>query len=215
MCVCVCACMRVCVCVCTRVRAYVFACVFTSTQTVHAAERHEYARRSRASEEVMRDRMSESKSLLDEERLSKKELSYGQFDPITPAAVLVLCRTDQPYCLQLTWFGVGPVNLLTLSHPMTPPRAHKGMSARMSAGHTLVPLCALAPHRCHGLPIRPKNLYGDFSTTLVHSFCFFRLFLMGGKELMCFIKEDQQCLSLSLSACSCTAVTNRECHSQA
>ncbi len=51
--------------------------------------------------------------------------------------------------------------LLTLSHPMT-------------------------PHRAHGLPIARKILYGGFNTrkyTFIHGFCFFSLFLMGGKEL--------------------------------
>ena len=44
----------------------------------YPAERQEYARRSRASEEVMRDRMVEAKSMIDEEKISKKELSYGK-----------------------------------------------------------------------------------------------------------------------------------------
>ena len=37
-----------------------------------------YARRSRASEEVMRDRMLEARSLVEEEKTSKKELGYGK-----------------------------------------------------------------------------------------------------------------------------------------
>ncbi len=63
---------------------YVYACMYASAQLLsgllpyRAAERHEYARRSRASEEVMRDRMTEAKSLVDEEKLSKRELSFGQ-----------------------------------------------------------------------------------------------------------------------------------------
>lgn len=42
------------------------------------AERQEYARRSRASEEVMRDQMLEAKTKVDEERVTKRELTYGQ-----------------------------------------------------------------------------------------------------------------------------------------
>ena len=54
-----------------------------SAQEVHSlkerlAERQEYARRSRASEEVMRDRMIEAKSQVDEERTIKRELTYGK-----------------------------------------------------------------------------------------------------------------------------------------
>lgn len=52
-----------------------------TTQEVHSlkeqlAERREYARRSRASEELMRDRMAESRTMVESERSSKKELSY-------------------------------------------------------------------------------------------------------------------------------------------
>ena len=59
-----------------------------SAQEVHSlkerlAERQEYARRSRASEEVMRDQMLEAKSKVDEERTIKRELTYGQGDTHT------------------------------------------------------------------------------------------------------------------------------------
>ena len=59
-----------------------------SAQEVHSlkerlAERQEYARRSRASEEVMRDQMLEAKSKVDEERTIKRELTYGQQDNYT------------------------------------------------------------------------------------------------------------------------------------
>lgn len=55
-----------------------------TTQEVHSlkerlAERQEYARRSRASEEVMRDQMLEAKSKVDEERVMKRELTYGKW----------------------------------------------------------------------------------------------------------------------------------------
>ena len=43
-----------------------------------AAERQEHARHSRASEEVMRDRMLEAKSTVEEERVSKRELTNGE-----------------------------------------------------------------------------------------------------------------------------------------
>ena len=43
------------------------------------AERQAYARRSRAAEEVMRDRVIEAKTMVLEEKLSKKEISYGKF----------------------------------------------------------------------------------------------------------------------------------------
>ena len=53
-----------------------------SAQEVHSlkerlAERQQYARRSRASEEVMRDQMLEAKGLVEEERSIKRELTYG------------------------------------------------------------------------------------------------------------------------------------------
>ena len=41
------------------------------------AERQEYARRSRASEEVMRDQMMEAKTMVNEERTIKRELTCG------------------------------------------------------------------------------------------------------------------------------------------
>lgn len=47
------------------------------------AERQQYARRSRASEEVMRDQMLEAKSKVDEERTIKRELTYGQQNSCT------------------------------------------------------------------------------------------------------------------------------------
>ena len=55
-----------------------------SAQEVHSlkerlAERQEYARRSRASEEVMRDQMQEAKTMVEEERVTKRELTYGLF----------------------------------------------------------------------------------------------------------------------------------------
>ena len=43
-----------------------------------AAERQAYARRSRASEEMMKDRMLEAKSQMQEEKLSKREITYGE-----------------------------------------------------------------------------------------------------------------------------------------
>jgi len=42
-------------------------------------ERQQYARRSRASEEVMRDRMQEARQLVEEEKITKRELSYGVY----------------------------------------------------------------------------------------------------------------------------------------
>lgn len=55
-----------------------------TAQEVHSlkerlAERQEYARRSRASEEVMRDQMMEAKSKVDEEKVMKRELTYGEY----------------------------------------------------------------------------------------------------------------------------------------
>ena len=55
-----------------------------TAQEVHSlkerlAERQEYARRSRASEEVMRDQMLEAKSKVDKERVIKRELTYGEW----------------------------------------------------------------------------------------------------------------------------------------
>jgi len=44
-----------------------------------SAERQQYARRSRASEEVMRDRMQEARQLVEEEKITKRELSYGVY----------------------------------------------------------------------------------------------------------------------------------------
>ena len=54
-----------------------------TAQEVHSlkerlAERQEYARRSRAAEEVMRDQMLEAKSKVDEEKVIKRELTYGE-----------------------------------------------------------------------------------------------------------------------------------------
>ena len=54
-----------------------------SAQEVHSlkerlAERQEYARRSRASEEVMRDHMLDAKTKVDEERIIKRELTFGE-----------------------------------------------------------------------------------------------------------------------------------------
>ncbi len=51
--------------------------------------------------------------------------------------------------------------------------------------NSLVPNDAI---RRHELPSAHKNLYGGFNTrryTIVHGFCFFKLFLMGCKELKC------------------------------
>ena len=42
------------------------------------AERQEYARRSRASEEVMRDQMQEAKTMVEEERVTKREITFGK-----------------------------------------------------------------------------------------------------------------------------------------
>ena len=53
-------CVYVCVCVCV--------CV---------AERKEYARQSRASEEVMRERVSEVRDMVQEEQISKREIANG------------------------------------------------------------------------------------------------------------------------------------------
>lgn len=58
-----------------------------TAQEVHSlkerlAERQEYARRSRASEEVMRDQMLEAKSKVDEERIVKRELTYGIYTSV-------------------------------------------------------------------------------------------------------------------------------------
>ena len=50
----------------------------TAFLSIHTAERQEYARRSRASEEVMREKMMEARSMVDEEKLTKKELSSGK-----------------------------------------------------------------------------------------------------------------------------------------
>ncbi len=43
------------------------------------AERQEYARRSHASQEVMREKMMEAQSMVDEEKITKKEISYGEY----------------------------------------------------------------------------------------------------------------------------------------
>ena len=42
------------------------------------AERQAVARKARASEEVMKERMSEVKALMQEEKLSKREITYGE-----------------------------------------------------------------------------------------------------------------------------------------
>ena len=42
------------------------------------AERKEYARQSRASEEVMRDRVMEIKEVVEEEKVSKREITNGE-----------------------------------------------------------------------------------------------------------------------------------------
>ena len=44
---------------------------------VFAAERKEYARQSRASEDVMRERVEEVKDIVHEEQISKKEIANG------------------------------------------------------------------------------------------------------------------------------------------
>ena len=43
------------------------------------AERKEYARQSRASEEVMRVRVAEVKDMVHEEQISKKEIASGDY----------------------------------------------------------------------------------------------------------------------------------------
>lgn len=45
------------------------------------AERKEYARQSRASEEVMRVRVAEVKDMVHEEQISKKEIASGDYLP--------------------------------------------------------------------------------------------------------------------------------------
>ena len=45
----------------------------------HTAERQAYARRSRASEEVMREKMLEAKTMVDEEKHMMREISGGRF----------------------------------------------------------------------------------------------------------------------------------------
>ena len=54
------------------------------------AERKEYARQSRASEEVMRDRVMEIKEVVEEEKVSKREITTGEcgspsFQPVENA----------------------------------------------------------------------------------------------------------------------------------
>ena len=43
----------------------------------YAAERKEYARQSRASEEVMRERVQEVREMVHEEQISKKDIAEG------------------------------------------------------------------------------------------------------------------------------------------
>ena len=43
----------------------------------NAAERKEYARQSRASEEVMRERVQEVREMVHEEQISKKDIAEG------------------------------------------------------------------------------------------------------------------------------------------
>ena len=57
-----------------RTKPYIYSCFLPSS---FAAERQEYARRSRASEEVMRDRMLEARELVEEEKIVKRELTSG------------------------------------------------------------------------------------------------------------------------------------------
>ena len=57
-----------------RTKPYICSCFLSSS---YAAERQEYARRSRASEEVMRDRMLEARELVEEEKIVKRELTSG------------------------------------------------------------------------------------------------------------------------------------------
>ena len=45
---------------------------------VFTAERQAFARRARASEEVMRERMMDAKTMVQEEKLSKREITYGK-----------------------------------------------------------------------------------------------------------------------------------------
>ena len=57
------------------------------------AERQEYARRSRASEELMRDQMQEAKIMVEEERVTKREITYGK--PVKARHKLeVVCYTS-------------------------------------------------------------------------------------------------------------------------
>ena len=42
------------------------------------AERQTYARRTRAAEEVMKDKMIEAKAMVQEEKLNKREITYGK-----------------------------------------------------------------------------------------------------------------------------------------
>ncbi len=42
------------------------------------AERQVFARRAKASEEVMKERMSDAKVMVQEEKLSKREITYGK-----------------------------------------------------------------------------------------------------------------------------------------
>ena len=44
----------------------------------HTAERQAYARRSRASEDVMREKMLEAKTRVDEEKLMMRDISGGE-----------------------------------------------------------------------------------------------------------------------------------------
>ena len=56
-----------------------FTCHFTfSSHPLISAERKEYARQSRASEEVMRDRVLEIKEVVEEEKVSKREITNGE-----------------------------------------------------------------------------------------------------------------------------------------
>lgn len=78
-----------------------------SAQEVHSlkerlAERQEYARRSRASEEVMRDQMLEAKSKVDEERTIKRELTYGQRDNYIHRNTHTCIQTTLTYNVQIS-----------------------------------------------------------------------------------------------------------------
>ena len=76
------------------------------------AERQAYARRSRASEEVMRDRVTEARSMVEEERVSKKELGYGASVCVCVCVCVRVCVCVCVHSVCVLIYGGGRICIL-------------------------------------------------------------------------------------------------------